>query len=65
MNVVQTDNLTKVYGTVRALDGVSLAVPGTGAGPLGASEGARSETAERPDVAAVQPTTEPSGGGGQ
>ena len=46
-------------------DGVSLAVPGTGAGPLGASEGAWSETAERPDVAAVQPTTEPSGGGGQ
>ena len=27
MNVVQTDTLTKVYGTVRALDGVSLAVP--------------------------------------
>ena len=27
MNVVQTDNLTKVYGTTRALDGVSLGVP--------------------------------------
>ena len=57
MNVVQTDNLTKVYGTTRALDGVCLGVPeGSVFGFLGPN-GAGKTTLLQLVSATMHPTT--------